>query len=287
MSLSQNLALPIHPTRRHPLTGRPIRALGVRRDGRLIWPIMGGDETAGQNSGGSTGGTGDGGGQTGGQGTGDGGQSGQQQTGGTGGQQSGAGDATGQQAGQQQGQEAGQQGQTAEKVEDLPEWAQRTIRDLRKESGDRRAQATTAETERQKLLDGIATALGIKPEGAQTPKPEELTQQLTAAQAAQRQTAVELAVYRTASKHQGDPDALLDSRSFLDTVKDLDPTANDFAAKVDTAIKTAVEANQKLKAGRAPGASSVDHAGGPGETRRTSSKPLSLDQAVTQHYQTT
>lgn len=37
--------LPIHPSRRHPLTGQPLQALGFRKDGRAIWPIMGGDET--------------------------------------------------------------------------------------------------------------------------------------------------------------------------------------------------------------------------------------------------
>jgi hypothetical protein len=51
-------ALPIHPTKRHPLTGEPIRALWITPRGRICWPIMGGDETAGQGgeSGGSAGG---------------------------------------------------------------------------------------------------------------------------------------------------------------------------------------------------------------------------------------
>jgi len=38
-------ALILHPTKRHPLTGRPLEAVGVRRDGRPIWPILGGDDT--------------------------------------------------------------------------------------------------------------------------------------------------------------------------------------------------------------------------------------------------
>lgn len=37
--------LPVHPTRRHPLTGEPLQALGHRKDGRTIWPILGGDDT--------------------------------------------------------------------------------------------------------------------------------------------------------------------------------------------------------------------------------------------------
>lgn len=38
--------LPLHPTKRHPLTGEPLRALWVRPDGRACWPIMGGAEDA-------------------------------------------------------------------------------------------------------------------------------------------------------------------------------------------------------------------------------------------------
>lgn len=36
---------PIHPTKRHPLTGDPIQAIWTRPDGRVVWPIMGGDDT--------------------------------------------------------------------------------------------------------------------------------------------------------------------------------------------------------------------------------------------------
>ncbi|NUO57320.1 MAG: hypothetical protein HOV78_11690 [Hamadaea sp.] len=50
-------ALPIHPTKRHPLTGEPLRALWVRPDGRVCWPMMGGAPD-GDDDGGS-GGSGD------------------------------------------------------------------------------------------------------------------------------------------------------------------------------------------------------------------------------------
>lgn len=33
--------LPLHPTLTHPKTGVPIRALGLRRDGQAIWPVIG------------------------------------------------------------------------------------------------------------------------------------------------------------------------------------------------------------------------------------------------------
>lgn len=34
-----------HPTRVHPLTGRPLEAAGVLPNGRIVWPILGGDDT--------------------------------------------------------------------------------------------------------------------------------------------------------------------------------------------------------------------------------------------------
>lgn len=37
--------LPIHPFLLHPLTGLPLRAIGLRPDGSPLWPIMGGDGT--------------------------------------------------------------------------------------------------------------------------------------------------------------------------------------------------------------------------------------------------
>lgn len=43
--MHRTLALPVHPTNRHPLTGQPIRAIGTRPDGSPLWPILGGDDT--------------------------------------------------------------------------------------------------------------------------------------------------------------------------------------------------------------------------------------------------
>lgn len=36
---------PLHPSKRHPLTGRPLQAAGVLPSGRIVWPILGGDDT--------------------------------------------------------------------------------------------------------------------------------------------------------------------------------------------------------------------------------------------------
>ena len=157
------------------------------------------------------------------------------------------------------------------KVEDLPEWAQKIIRDSRDEAGKARttAKANAAAEARDALAKEIGKALGLVKDD-ETPDPAKLTEQLTATQAQARQAAVELAVYKAAGKHSGDPVAILDSRAFLASVTDLDPNGSDFADKVDAAIKAAVEGNPKLKStAPAAGASTVQHAGGSGEAART------------------
>lgn len=45
--LADVTTLPVHPTARHPLTGAPLQALGVRRNGSPIWPVLGGSQPLG------------------------------------------------------------------------------------------------------------------------------------------------------------------------------------------------------------------------------------------------
>ncbi|WP_076260862.1 hypothetical protein [Intrasporangium flavum] len=156
------------------------------------------------------------------------------------------------------------------KVDSLPAGAQKIITDLRKADGDERVA--------KKTLDAIMAAINPEKDG-EKPDPVKLAAQLTDSQRDGRQTKVELAVYKTASKHSGDPDALLDSRAFLAKVADLDPSADDFQSKVDAAIKSAVADNPKLKAARAAGASGADRTGGSGER---AAKPKTLEDAITQ-----
>lgn len=33
--------LPVHPTKRHPRTGEPLRAVGITRRGQIMWPVLG------------------------------------------------------------------------------------------------------------------------------------------------------------------------------------------------------------------------------------------------------
>lgn len=201
---------------------------------------------------------------------------------GTGGSQGGDG-----QNGQQAGDEGtatgkGDEKTDAEKVEDLPEWAQKQIRDLRKENGDRRTKLTAAEQRQQDMVRAMAKAAGVELPGDEDEQldPAKLTQELTAAQQAQRDTALELALYKSAATAGADPTKLLDSRSFMAAVKDVDPSD---AAAVKAAIAKAVTENPTLKA-QAAGKSSADHAGGSGEGR--TKKDQSVDDAVSQHYGT-
>lgn len=183
---------------------------------------------------------------------------------------------------------------TPDKVEDLPPWAQKIITEARKGEGDFRKRArqaeekaTSTEAKLQSFLDGFAKVLGLAGDEdaaaggtAEPADPEQLTRQLTAAQQEHRATQVELAVYRAAGIYEGDADALLDSRAFLDKVLKFDPNAEEFHENVGAAIYEAIEANPKLRT-EAPAApvrsapSGGEFSGGPAE--RTDAESLSVD----------
>lgn len=154
---------------------------------------------------------------------------------------------------------------TPETVDSLPDWAQKIIRDARAGEASARVTAkTAAEQATADLAQKIGKALGLVPDG-QPADPAKLTEQLTAAQQAQRDALVELAVYRAAGPLGAKPDALLDSRSFLAAIKDVDPTDGE---AIKTAVEAAVTANPLLKTQAAPaplaGASGADFTGGTG-----------------------
>lgn len=161
-------------------------------------------------------------------------------------------------------QTATEQGQAQQRVEDLPDWAQKIIRDTRAEAANHRTAAKSAAEQAEKgLTEKLATALGLKQDA---PDPAALTQQLTAAQQASKTAAVQLAVFKAAAKQQANADALLDSNSFLGAVSSLDPAAADFPTQITDAIKTAVGQNPTaFRLAQAAGASAADHAGGSGE----------------------
>lgn len=120
------------------------------------------------------------------------------------------------------------------------------LADLAKERNKRQeleGKLTEFQTTQQQQMDAIAKALGLKSDDT-PPDPAKLTEQVQAEQAKARQAAVQLAVYRNAGEHQANPDALLDSASFLASLAEIDPSD---AAAVGGAIKAAVEKNAALK----------------------------------------
>ncbi|MDJ1136221.1 hypothetical protein [Streptomyces iconiensis] len=167
-------------------------------------------------------------------------------------------------------------GQSAEGDETaLPAWAQKALSDARAEAGKTRvtAKQKAADEARADLAQQIGKALGLV-DNDTPPDPAALTQQLTTAQTQARQTAVELAVYRTAREAGGDPDALLDSRQFADTLADVDPTDT---AAVSAAVEAAVTANPKLAAAPSgPPRGGAEFTGPPTGER----KPASLHDAI-------
>lgn len=127
--------------------------------------------------------------------------------------------------------------------------------DVAAERAKREALEQKAKDDQDTLMKRVAKAFGLETDEAKPPTPEELAKQLDEARgetkesrAQARQTQVELAVYRTAGKHGGDPDALLDSRNFAKAIEKLDPTADGFDEAVAKAVKTAVDSNKKLAA---------------------------------------
>lgn len=115
---------------------------------------------------------------------------------------------------------------------DDPEVARTEIEKLRRENASSRtnAKAKAAEDAKRELAQTIGKALGIVED--EQVDPAELTKQLTKAQGEQRQAALELAIFR-ATPDAASANALLDSRSFLAKVADIDPTDGE-------AIKAAV-----------------------------------------------
>lgn len=117
------------------------------------------------------------------------------------------------------------------------------------------AQVAKVQQDQADFMKKMATLFGVETDEKKPPTPEELAKQLVEEQTRTkasddraRQTAVELAVYKTAGKHGGDPDALLDSRSFANAIAKLDPSADGFDEAVGKAVKAAVDGNGKLAA---------------------------------------
>jgi hypothetical protein len=202
-------ALPKHPTRRHPRTGLALEAIGLHpKTGRPLWPILGASEDDWSSV------------------------------------------FEGQTPAEvKQALEAAQEAATKAGTDDSP-WtalfADQTPEKVKEALEESRKWETRAKGNKGKadLFDELAKKI-TGDDGE--PDPEKLNQELTAAQRDARATKIENAVLKNAIKHDANPALLADSRSFMDSIAELDPSADDFASRISDAIKKAVTDNEALK----------------------------------------
>ncbi|OPC83013.1 hypothetical protein B4N89_20585 [Embleya scabrispora] len=242
-----DLVMPVHP-------GTGLTAVYVSpRTGRAFWPIKGGSEDAGDA--GESAGDGDADAST-----------------DAGAEAEAAGSAADSAKGDAKPTPKDVTKSSAGKDEDPAATIARLEKELKGARGEAAKERVSAKeaaaTEaRAAMVQELGKALGlIKDEKAPPPDPAKLMAEIERAQAAHRDTAVELAVYKGAAAHGADPDALTDSRAFLNTLAKLDPAADGFTKAVGKAIEQAVKDNPKLSAaGQAPARASGEFSGGTGD----------------------
>lgn len=156
-----------------------------------------------------------------------------------------------------------------------PEQLRKMIKDLRKEAAKDRVagKEKAADEARRAVLDEISKALGLtKNDEAPELTAEQLTAKLTESKAAERASALELAVYKAAGD-LADPARLLDSQSFHTALKDVDLAD---AEAVKNAITTFTKDHPHFaKTQAVSGASAIDKPAGSG-----AEKPKNLQDAI-------
>lgn len=169
-----------------------------------------------------------------------------------------------------------------------------TIKRLEKELADTRKEASKDRTAAKQqaaddavkaLTEKLGKALGLVKEDG-PPDPAKLAEAVAQKDntIAERDSTirakdVELSVWARADKLNAKASALLDSRSFLKAIADLDPSAKGYTTALDDAIKTAVKDNPSFAAAQSAGKSGGDLSSGSGEGG-AKSRPTSLSAAV-------
>lgn len=145
-----------------------------------------------------------------------------------------------------------------ESVDALPDWAQKIIRDARKDAGDHRAAKNAAEGTLAAILKAAGVGEETDPAKALEARTTERDTYLSERDAARR----ELAVLKAAQLVGADTSKLLDRASFMTTIQGLDVQD---ATAVKAAVEAAIAADPTLKTPRAGSASTINPAGGTGE----------------------
>lgn len=153
-----------------------------------------------------------------------------------------------------------------------------------------RAVAEKAEQGQQEIVQKIAQALGIGSE-EKPPSPEELARELESARRREtdkerqlRYLQTENAARDVAFRLGADVPTLMDSRSFVDSLKRLDPSAEEFSSQLDALVKETLDKNPRYKAVQvAPVSGGGDFSGGTGSTKERQ-RPSSLFEAVANKF---
>lgn len=138
-------------------------------------------------------------------------------------------------------------------VGDLPDWAQKLIKDARSDAAKARTTAKqeaateAAAAATKKVTEDIGRALGLITDD--TPEeekltPEQLQELLSGERSSTHAARTELAVFKAAQGGSFNAAALLDSKSFLDSLKGIDPGN---AEAVAEKIVAALDSNPWLK----------------------------------------
>lgn len=155
----------------------------------------------------------------------------------------------------------------ASTVDDLPDWAQKALKDARAEAAKTRVESKAEADARVKAL---LQAAGIETDETDPAKAaDQIARERDEARSEVRSIKVERAIELAGRTAGADADLLVAVLSHKGELSKLDPAADDFAAAVKAAIDKAIADNPKLKTGQAPGASGVDHSGGSGEGAHT------------------
>lgn len=152
---------------------------------------------------------------------------------------------------------------TGDQLPDDPDKLKAMIHRLNGENAKARTDAKTkaAQEAKNDLVQEMGKVLGLIKGDKDKPSADELVKQLTAQQEAAKAAQTQLSVYRAAGK-LADPDMLLDSASFLASLKDVDVAD---AKAVQAAVKAFVTDHPKFAPTQAAGPSTVEHPGGTGE----------------------
>jgi hypothetical protein len=142
--------------------------------------------------------------------------------------------------------------------------ANREAAKYRTERNTLQQQLQDAQSQQQTVLDNIAKALGLKADEGADPAQQvtALTGQVEQLTTRTRELEAELAVHTLAGEAGANPNKLLDSRSFANTLHALDAAAEDYTDQVSAAIKAAVEKDATLSAaGQGPSRGGAEGAG--------------------------